>query len=275
MKNLNIYIKESLLDDEDVLMKDNEYNVLEKYYTDWLMSQDMNFISVKADKNGINIKGELVFKDSTKLPPPDLKLNYCDSFYMRTKNAQRIFDNQNYLPNITNTIFIADHCNSTIHDWSVKASKLYIGESNKIGKNFKIDIVDTPGLQLNIGRIKLNNINEEKDFGGLKVKNKSNSYLQLNLSGSPITEKIITAYKKERKLNGDSYQTIINCINKFINLNDLEKRFEKLFCIIFKCRDLESLKINHFYAGATPKRGDLVLYKVVGSNDWRIFRKTL
>ena len=59
MIQLYKYIKESLLDDEDVLMKDNEYNVIEKYYTDWLMSQDMNFISVKVDKNGINIKGEL------------------------------------------------------------------------------------------------------------------------------------------------------------------------------------------------------------------------
>ena len=275
MKNLISYIKESLLDDEDVLMKDTSNEVIKKLYTDWLVNRNMIFRSVELDKNGINLKGDFMFMYSSELPPSNIKLNSCDRFSISFEDSQQFFDNPNYLPNVTDSIFIASRCKSTIHDWRVKTSKLYIGKDNKIGKNFKIDIINPSGLQANIGRIKLDNINTENDFGGLVVKNKSNSYLQLNLSDSPIAEKIIKVCKKEMKSNVDSYQAIINCVDKFINLKNLEKRFEKLFCIIFKYRDLKNLKVNHFYASATPKLGDLVLYKSINNDNWNIFRKTL
>ena len=107
MKNLILYIKESLLDDEDVLMKDNDVHVYNNILPqDWEIYKGSNYIIPKKmdSKNPFNL---LLYKsDFDKIK----SLNTTDLKFIPLKNLAMIDTNDLNLSPITSTINLSYMC---------------------------------------------------------------------------------------------------------------------------------------------------------------------
>lgn len=137
MKNLISYIKESLLDDEDVLMKDNDvqaYNSL--LPQDWEMYKDSNYIIPKK-MDGNNPFNLVLYKsDFDKIK----SLNSTDLKFIPLKNLLIVNTNSLNLPLVTSTINLS-YLNTDNHPLDLDFNKV----------NYNIDSIQI--LTTNIGKI--------------------------------------------------------------------------------------------------------------------------
>ena len=101
MKNLNLYIKESLLDDEDVLMKDNDIQIYNNILPrDWEIYKDSDYIIPKKMDSSNPFNLVLYKSDFDKIK----SLNTTDLKFIPLKNLVIIDTGDLNLSSITSTV---------------------------------------------------------------------------------------------------------------------------------------------------------------------------
>lgn len=284
IKHLTEILKESLLDNDDILIGRSEEAMLKQLYIDWqrLPKQYLSNIHI--------VDGKILFDQNTIIPriylnktlgpmPKSLNVEFAGDLNIQD---QQIFDDcRDRLPKKVHYLNVEEGIQ--LYNYTIETEEIHIRKKCKI-KNLTLNIPFIKhGLNKNVFIMKLDHLSSIDDVKEVKINSKTKNII-VDISNSPLAATILYNVKydvnKWKKKNPDYTDRhlqvmIIEFLKNYLLLDYIDKYWEGVRQIVIKDKSGQFQYGEMIYSEDDLKLGDFIIHKpiTINGSDWEPYEK--